>query len=225
MYQDQIQSHKLFYSFPVAAMSKSSHPGNILLKNIPWQDLETILFKRQKNGETLLAYDNRTLELITPSLEHQEYREILEEFIIALLDLQNINYRCLGSVLWQRPDLQISLEVDSCFYIQNLSAIEKQLTISLPENPPPDLVLEIDLTQKSLSRRSMYARLGIPEVWRCDQNKLKIYQLQGEDYQQTPRSLVFPEIALESLPQIIKHNIKSGRVSVRREFQKWLITI
>lgn len=136
MYQDQIQSHKLFYSFPVAAMSKSSHPGNILLKNIPWQDLETILFKRQKNGETLLAYDNRTLELITPSLEHQEYREILEEFIIALLDLQNINYRCLGSVLWQRPDLQISLEVDSCFYIQNLSAIEKQLTISLPENPP-----------------------------------------------------------------------------------------
>ena len=164
MYQDQIQSHKLFYSFPVAAMSKSSHPGNILLKNIPWQDLETILFKRQKNGETLLAYDNGTLELITPSLEHQEYREILEEFIIALLDLQNINYRCLGSVLWQRPDLQISLEVDSCFYIQNLSAIEKQLTISLPENPPPDLVLEIDLTQKSLSRRSMYARLGIPAI-------------------------------------------------------------
>lgn len=94
------------------------------------------MFKRQKNGETLLAYDNGTLELITPSLEHQEYREILEEFIIALLDLQNINYRCLGSVLWQRPDLQISLEVDSCFYIQNLSAIEKQLTISLPENPP-----------------------------------------------------------------------------------------
>lgn len=206
-------------------MAKSPHPGNILLKNIPWQDLETILFKRQKNGETLLAYDQGTLELITPTPEHQEYREILEEFIIALLDLQNINYRCLGSVLWQRPDLKISLEVDSCFYIQNLSAIEKQLTINLPENPPPDLVLEIDLTQKSLPRRSIYARLGIPEVWRCDQNKLKIYQLQGDNYQQISQSLVFPEIGLESLPRIIKDHIKSGKNSVIREFQKWLITI
>lgn len=206
-------------------MAKSPYPGNILLKNIPWQDLETILFKRQKNGETLLAYDNGTLEMITPTPEHQEYREIFEEFMINLLELQNINYRCLGSVLWQRPDLKISLEVDSCFYIQNLSAIEKQLTINLPENPPPDLVLEIELTQKSLSRRSIYARLGIPEVWRCDHNKLKIYQLQGRDYKQTPRSLVFPEIALENLPQIINNNIKSGRIAVRREFQKWLITI
>ncbi|MFM6451235.1 MAG: hypothetical protein ACKPH7_05435, partial [Planktothrix sp.] len=112
-------------------MSKSPHPGNIFLENVPWQDLETILFKRQKNGETLLAYDNGRLELITPSPLHQEYRELLEEFLIALFDLYNINYRGLGLALWQRPDLKISLEVDSCFYIQNLPAIEKILTISL----------------------------------------------------------------------------------------------
>jgi Uma2 family endonuclease len=206
-------------------MSKSPHPGNIFLENVPWQDLETILFKRQKNGETLLAYDHGRLELITPSPLHQEYRELLEEFLIALLDLYNINYRGLGVALWQRRDLQLSLEVDSCFYVQNLPAIEKLLTINLPENPPPDLVLEIDLTHKSLSRRSLYARLGIPEVWRCDENKLKIYQLSGGDYEQVPRSLVFPEIALERLPQIIKNNIKSGRATVRREFQKWLMTV
>ncbi|CAD5979269.1 hypothetical protein PCC9214_04488 [Planktothrix tepida] len=206
-------------------MSKSPHPGNIFLENVPWQDLETIIFKRQKNGETLLTYDNGRLELITPSPLHQEYREILEEFIIALLDLYNINYRGLGFTLWQRPDLKISLEVDSCFYIQNLPRIEKLLTISLPENPPPDLVLEIDLTYKSLSRRSLYARLGIPEVWRCDENKLKIYQLNEGEYQQVSHSFVFPEIALEGLPQIIKNNIKSGRVAVRREFQKWLMTV
>lgn len=203
-------------------MSKNPNPGNIVLENVPWQDLETIIFRRQKNTVTRLAYDNKKLELFTPSPEHQEYSELLEEFITILLEEHRLNYRCFGSTLWQREDLQISIEADSSFYIQNFPAIHQVLTISLPENPPPDLVLEVDLTRKSLSRRSIYSRLGVPEIWRCDEKKLQIYHLRSGQYERIPQSLIFPELPLESLPLIIKDNLKSGRAGVRNEFQKWL---
>ncbi len=203
-------------------MSKNPHPGNIVLENVPWQDLETIIFRRQKNTVTRLAYDNRKLELFTPSPEHQEYTELLEEFIITLLEEHRVSYRCFGAKLWQREDLQISIEPDSCFYIQNFPAIQEALTINLPDYPPPDLVLEVDLTRKSLSRRSIYSRLEVPEIWRCDEKKLQIYQLQAGQYERVPHSLIFPELSLEILPKIIKDHIKSGRATVRNEFHKWL---
>lgn len=203
-------------------MSKNPHPGNIVLENVSWQDLETIVFRRQKNTVTRLAYDSKKLELFTPSPEHQEYSELLEEFIVTLLEEYRINYRCFGSTLWQREDLQISIEADSCFYIQNLPAIDQALTVSLPKNPPPDLMVEVDLTRKSLSRRSIYSRLGVPEIWRCDDKKLQIYHLQAGQYERIPNSLIFPELSLEVLPKIIKDHLKSGRAAVRNEFHKWL---
>lgn len=45
------------------------------------------------------------------------------------------------------------------FYFQNEARIRGQLNFDLNQDPPPDLVLEIDLTSKSLPRFPIYARL------------------------------------------------------------------
>jgi len=64
--------------------------------------------------------------------------------------------------------------------------------IDLTQDPPPDLVVEIDITSSSLNRFQIYATLGVPELWRYDERELQIYQLREQQY--------FSRIALRLLP-------------------------
>jgi len=64
--------------------------------------------------------------------------------------------------------------------------------------------LEIDITSKSLDRLLIYARLGVPEVWRYDQKQLRLYQLVNGMYIETETSLAFAEFPVS--PYLISLN-------------------
>ena len=65
-------------------------------------------------------------------------------------------------------------------------------------DPPPDLVLEIDVT--SYSDVNHYLPYQVPEIWLFKRNQLCIYQLQGTVYSLQTESQQFPGI---SLPGVI----------------------
>ena len=41
-------------------------------------------------------------------------------------------------------------------------------------DPPPDLILEVDVTSDSLEQLALYAAMGIPEVWIYDGKRLAV---------------------------------------------------
>ena len=92
----------------------------------------------------------------------------------------------------------------------------------MPKDLPPDLALEIDVTSKSLNRFSIYARLGIPEIWCYDSGELKIYLLQAGEYLESEKSLVFPSLEIRDLPQIIEQNRTNGRRAIRKAVREWV---
>ena len=92
----------------------------------------------------------------------------------------------------------------------------------MQKDPPPDLALEIDVTSKSLNRFSIYARLGIPEIWCYDSGELKIYLLQDGEYLESEKSLVFPSLEIRDLPQIIEQNRANGRRAIRKAVREWV---
>lgn len=71
--------------------------------------------------------------------------------------LQDISWQKFESILAGLGENRAS----KLFYVQNVTAIRGRLDIDLNSNPPPDLVLEIDITSKSLDRLPIYARLGV----------------------------------------------------------------
>jgi len=58
------------------------------------------------------------------------------------------------------------------------------------KDPPPDLVIEVDITRSSLNRFPIFAAVGVPEVWRFDGDRVTMYCLEGGRYSQIETSLV-----------------------------------
>ena len=193
----------------------------VVLYNIGWQQFENLLKDLGDKRAARIAYDRGTLEIMTPLPEHEHYKEVISDIVKDLADLLDLDYESLGSTTWKRESRLAGVEPDNCFYFQNEAAIRGKLQFDLNQDPPPDLVLEIDLTSKSLNRFPIYARLGVPEIWCYDSGELKIYQLQNGEYQEAQISLVFPNLAVQEIPRLIEQNRSLGRRAIRQAVRAW----
>ena len=194
----------------------------VVLQNISWQQFENLLKDLGDHRAARLAYDQGTLEIMTPLPEHEHYKEVISDIVKDMADLLDLDYESLGSTTWKRESRLAGVESDNCFYFQNEALIRGKLEFDLTQDPPPDLALEIDLTSKSLNRFPIYARLGVPEIWCYDTGELKIYQLQNGDYGETETSLVFPNLAVKEIPRLIEQNRAAGRRAIRKALRTWV---
>jgi hypothetical protein len=94
--------------------------------------------------------------------------------------------------------------------------------IDLTQLPPPDLALEIDITSSSLNRLSIYAALGVPEVWRYDGQTLTILSLQNERYIPQPNSLALPFLKADDLLRFLALKNTVGETSLVKQFRAWV---
>ena len=174
------------------------------------------------NRSARIAYDNGSLEIMTPLPEHECYKQAISIVIEDMAEVLEQDYECLGSSTWEREVKRAGIEPDNCFYFQNESLIRGKLVFDLDRDPPPDLALEIDLTSKSLDRFPIYARLGVPEIWCYDSGVLRIYQLEQGTYLEHSQSLIFPTLKIQEIPDLIEAYRYLGRSKFRQAVREWV---
>lgn len=196
-------------------------PGQrLLLRDVTWQEFETILEELGDHRGARLAYDNGRLEMMMPLPEHEDDKEIIGDLIKALLEELDIEFRSLGSTTFKKAQTQ-GLEPDQCFYIQNEAAIRGKKRIDLMVDPPPDLAIEIDVTSRT--HPSIYEALGVPELWQFEQGRMQINVLQGGSYALAVESPNFRGLPLgEVLPYYLAESKTIGRNKVLRAFRLWV---
>lgn len=114
----------------------------VLLHNISWQQFENLLVDLGQTRSSRVAYNNGTLEIITPLPECEYYKEIIGTAIKDIAEVLERDYESLGSTTWKREIKMAGVEPDNCFYFQNEARIRGQLHYDLAIDPPPDLVLK-----------------------------------------------------------------------------------
>jgi len=150
-----------------------------------------------------------------PLQEHEVPKGLLESFVEAIADELEIEVMKLGSLFLEREDLTRAVEPDSCFYIHNESLVRSR-NIDLQTDPPPDLALESDYTSSSLNKFTIYASLGIPELWRYHRQTLQVYQLVEGNYEVSDKSIAFPFLPIADIPGFIEQSKTIGqRAAVR----------
>jgi Uma2 family endonuclease len=168
-----------------------------------------------------MTYDRGTLEIMSPSSEHERYNRTAAQIVEELAVELNIDFDNLGSTTFRREDIDRGFEPDSCFYIQNATQVRGKKRIDLTVDPPPDLVIEIDITSPSLDKFPIFAQVGVPEVWRFDGSRLAIYGLSGDEYRERDVSLAFPLVAAADLTAFIKESETIARPEWVRKLRDW----
>ena len=184
--------------------------NRFLLKNISWQTYEALLKDMESQPGIRLTYDRGKLEIMTPLDPHETYSKLIGRFVETLTEELNIEIRSLGSRTCKREDLARGLEPDECYHIQNESVVRHLAQIDLNQVPPPDLVIEIDITSSSINRLDLYAALGVPEVWRYDGSQLIIYQLQDGEYLVCASSPTFPQLTPSEIIRFLELRKTTG---------------
>ncbi len=190
----------------------------VVLEGVSWQTFKALLKDIGDSRASRIAYDRGILEIKMPLTEHEEPKRLLENFIEVMVDELEIEARSLGALLLEREDLSRAVEPDSCFYIQNESRVRGK-SIQLPTDPPPDLVIESDYTSSSLNKFSIYAALGVPELWRYRQQALEVYHLVGENYESSATSIAFPFLRIAEIPTFIEQAKTIGQRAAVRLFR------
>jgi Uma2 family endonuclease len=196
----------------------------VILSNVSWQTFEQLLTELGDKRATRLAYNEGLLEIMTPLGPHENSNRFIESLIGAIADELNLNLKRFGSLTLKRAKKLKGAEPDSCYYIQNEPLVRSKQEIDLNNDPPPDLVLEIDITSGSMDKQPIYAAIGIPEFWHYNGNKLEIFVLEpsNQEYQKVTQSLTFPWMPLDIIPRFIRQSLVDGETATLRAFRAWV---
>jgi Uma2 family endonuclease len=170
-------------------------PGSVVRLPATWQEYQRLCEQRGDGSIPRIKYLDGEVVLMSPLPVHGRDAHLLANIVVTLLDHDGREYDAFTPVTMTLPE-ESGIEPDHCFYIDNWQAVSGKKRIDWRQDPPPDLVIEIDVT--SYSDVQDYLPYRVPEVWLFKKQRLLIYQLQGNDYQLQTSSRYFPEFDLEN---------------------------
>src|SRR6266511_1547959 len=89
----------------------------VILHRVSLETYELLLADFQDSHAAHFAYDRGVLEIMAPSAEHEEDKDVLTLLVNVLAEELDIDVRGFGSTTFRRTDLERGFEPDACFYI------------------------------------------------------------------------------------------------------------
>ena len=177
---------------------------------------------------------------MNPSGPHEDYADAAGKTIEAAARLLGKTSKAKLGTRWKRlSDPQnAGLEADASFYIGTKAEEwyrarreSRKAALAFEATTPPDLVVEIEVTNPADREPELYAALGVPEMWRVDQKyparvdeeeiKVEILALQAPSNKRriVEESLALPGLKATLLPEVFEL-VVSGRYEELKNFLK-----
>lgn len=189
----------------------------LTLNNISWDTYEKLLASFGEHRAVRFHYDNGVLEFMVPLEAHENPSDLVGLFICTLVVESGMNLKCMASTTLRRE----GAEPDKCYYIQNEPLVRGR-NVDLETDPPPDLVVEIDITHTDIDKNALYASMGVPELWRFNGSVLTIYHLEQDQYRQAETSPSFPWVAKDVFYHFLAQGKTVGEAQALRELKGWV---
>jgi Uma2 family endonuclease len=155
-----------------------------------WENFKAIQGLMEQQSGLRMTYLDGVIEFMTLG----EYHETIKSMIAILLGIyfwqQGIQFIPVGSATRESKEKSVSFEPDESYYLGE-------------KKEHPDLAIEVNVTSGSPQKLEKYQRLSIREVWMWQAEKLVIYVLEGDRYQETPTSKLLPNLDIALLEECV----------------------
>jgi Uma2 family endonuclease len=198
---------------------------HVVFSDTNWDFYQAVL-KQFDEMPTRINFDGETLEIMTLSIEHEAIKELIGLMIHEIVMRFDVPTAARGSTTLLSPVKKKGLEAHQCFWIQNEATIRSLKRLDLTIHPPPDLVVEVDVTHAVVDREAVYAALCVPEMWHYNAKTLLTgWERTGESWNRIERSKSFPMIRVTDLNPFLQRLATDGQTVVLKSFREWLSTL
>lgn len=189
-----------------------------LVNNVRWETYVALADDRI-GSVPRMTFDQGLLELMSPRKEHEKIKTFLGRLVAAFAEKHEIDLESVASTTFRRQDLDRGFEADESFYIQHAAAIRAKDDIDLAIDPPPELVIEVEITSSAIRKLELFATMGVAEVWRHDGKTLRLYRLQDGVYEESKTSTVLIGFPVVDAQSIVAQRHQRSEIELIKEFR------
>ncbi len=190
-----------------------------VLENVRWETFLE-LAEQRRGSVPRMTYDNGVLEMMCPKRQHENLGRLIGRIVETFSEVFEIEIQSVASTTFKRKELTKAFEADESYYVHHAEQIRPKEEIDLAVDPPPDLVIEVEITSSAIQKLKLFAAMGVPEVWRHDGDLLEMFRLKGSQYEGINSSEALPGLTVATINDILRRRFEIGETALIREFRQ-----
>ncbi|MCU0711757.1 MAG: Uma2 family endonuclease [Pirellula sp.] len=190
----------------------------MVLEGVEWETY-VALSDQRRGSVPRMTYDNGVLEMMSPNREHESIGRLVGRLIETYSEVKNIEIISVGSVTVKRSDLSKAFEADESYYVSNAERLLSKKDLDFSIDPPPDLVVDVEMTSSAINTLQLFAAMGVPEVWRHDGHHLQMFELVDGSYLQIRSSFQLPGLTTVQVDELLSQRNTVGETKLIQNFR------
>ena len=189
-----------------------------VLEKVRWETFLE-LAEARTGSVPRMTFDQGVLELMTPRRPHEGSGRLIGRIVETYSEVRGIEILSCGSTTFKRVDLDRAFEPDESYYIAHADLIRPKDEVDLQIDPPPDLVIEVEITRSAIAKLRLFAAMGVPEVWRHDGTRLTMLALDRAEYRPLDASLCLPGLTTAMIDSVLARRLERGETALIKAFR------
>lgn len=202
----------------MSTLLKEESETRIVLENVSWE-IFVALADERRGSVPRLSYNEGVLEMISPKRKHENISCLLGRMIEAYSEIRGIEILSVASVTVKRSDLKKAYEADESYYVTNIDKVLAKEELDFEVDPPPDLVIEVELTSSAIDKLELFAAMQVREVWRHDGTSVQFYRLSNGRYECIAESTELPGLSSDLINRYLDQRLQAGETTWIRAFR------
>jgi len=191
----------------------------MVLENVAW-DTYVALADQRRGSVPRMTYDQGVLEMMSPMREHEHIGTLVGRMIETYSEMRNIEIISVASVTVKRSSLSKGFEADESYYVTHAAELLGKNIMDFEVDPPPDLVVEVEITSSAIEKMKLFAAMNVPEVWRHDGKRLAMFRLRDSVYEEIQSSIELPGLDATRINQTLSLRNSTGETKLIKDFRQ-----